>query len=192
MRHFCLWFALAFSITHYGKCLLCVGKLSPITFIVIFFIVYTSMKLAPGIDVQRKLEACHRAIQSKGAIDQIMMQGMFLGLPRSGKTSTKRCLVGKRSKEIESSTGVAEKGSHVEIEKTTVQVSQLKWNEVNDLDEETVMVVDDISHHMYIEQSHSLDSIASDTANATHALSQYRKHGFMPHHYTQSNIQEKN
>ena len=59
------------------------------------------------------------------------MQGIFLGLPRSGKTSTKKRLVGKKLAVEETSTGVAEKASHVEIEKTTVQfASRLMWNEI--------------------------------------------------------------
>ena len=102
-----------------------------------------------NMEIQQKLHACQQAIREKGAVDQILMQGIFFGLPRSGKTSTKRRLVGKGALSHQSSTGVAEKVSHVEIEKTTVQfISQLLWNEVTDLNEETAMIVDDICKHI--------------------------------------------
>ena len=112
------------------------------------------------------------------------MQGIFFGLPRSGKTSTKRRLVGKRLIVRQPSTGVAEKVSHVEIEKTTVHfMSQLIWNEVTDLNEEAAMVVDDISDHITKDQSpHSLDNIASDIATTTRSttpVSKGLKHTFM-------------
>ena len=73
------------------------------------------------------------------------MQGIFFGLPRSGKTSSKKRLVGKTPSRQQASTGVAEKVSRVEIEQTTVQsVSKFSWNEVSELNDETALVVDDI------------------------------------------------
>ena len=76
------------------------------------------------------------------------MQGIFFGLPRSGKTSSKKRLVGKTPSLQQASTGVAEKVSRVEIEKTTVQyVSKYLWNEVSELNDETALVVDDIVEH---------------------------------------------
>ena len=112
-----------------------------------------------NMEIQEKLHACQQAIREKGAVDQILMQGIFFGLPRSGKTSTKRRLVGKGALSHQSSTGVAEKVSHIEIEKTTVQfVSQLLWNEVTDLNEETAMIVDDICNHLHITKDPSDDT----------------------------------
>ena len=120
------------------------------------------------------MEACRRAIREKGAVDQIIMQGIFFGLPRSGKTSTKKRLTGQKPSleqpstgvaeevtrvEIEGqqpileqpSTGVAEEVTHVEIEdieKTTVQLlSPSIWNEVADLSEEAAIVAEDVTTH---------------------------------------------
>ena len=91
------------------------------------------------------MNACRQAIKDKGTIDQTIMQGIFFGLPRSGKTSSKKRLVGKTPSRQEASTGVAEKVSRVEIEQTTVQsVSKYSWNEVSELNDETALVVDDI------------------------------------------------
>ena len=131
--------------------------------------------IAHDLEVQRKLDACRQATKDKGSVHQIIMQGIFFGLPCSGKTSTKQRLLGKRLREQQPSTGVAEKASHVEIEKTTVHfVSRLIWNEVTDLSEEAAMVVDDISDHISKDQNHCLDNTASDTATTktiTHATS---------------------
>ena len=76
------------------------------------------------------------------------MQGIFFGLPRSGKTSTKKRLVGKKPALKQTSTGVAEKVSRVEIEKSTVQFqSPHIWNEVTELNDETALVIEEIVDH---------------------------------------------
>ena len=107
------------------------------------------------------MEACRQAIKEKGAIDQIILQGIFFGLPRSGKTSTKKRLIGHKPSLEQASTGVAEEVTHIEIEeieKTTVQlVPQLSWNEIADLSEEAVMAVEDITSH-FTRKSHSSKS----------------------------------
>lgn len=101
--------------------------------------------------VHGKLEACRQAIKEKGAIDQIVMQGIFFGLPRSGKTSTKKRLIGKNVAKQQVSTGVLEKVTQIEIEKTTVQLfSQSHWNEVADLSEEAAIVADDVTEHFTV------------------------------------------
>ena len=93
--------------------------------------------------MDKKLEACRKAIKEKGSVEQIIMQGTFFGLPRSGKTTTRERLIGKAPAQQQHSTGVVEEVSHVEIEKTTVQfVSHCKWKEVTDLN---AMVVEDIA-----------------------------------------------
>ena len=100
-------------------------------------------------EINRKLNACRQAIKEKGAIDQIIMQGIFFGLPRSGKTSTKKRLVGKKPALKQTSTGVAEKASCVEVEKSTVQfLSQYTWNEVTELNDETALVIEEIVDHV--------------------------------------------
>ena len=99
--------------------------------------------------MERKLNACRQAIKEKGAIDQIVMQGIFFGLPRSGKTSTKKRLVGKKPAVKQASTGVVEKVSCVEIEKSTVQfLSHCTWNEVTELNDETALVIEEIKDHI--------------------------------------------
>ena len=76
------------------------------------------------------------------------MQGIFFGLPRSGKTSTKRQLVGKKPALKQTSTGVAEKVSRVEVEKSTVRfLSQYTWNEVTELNDKTALVIEEIVDH---------------------------------------------
>ena len=92
------------------------------------------------------------------------MQGIFFGLPRSGKTSTKKRLVGKRPSLQQASTGVAEKISRVEIEKSTVQfVSQSIWNEVIDLDEEAAIVVEDIAGNMSRNDNHPSSGVRQES-----------------------------
>ena len=95
------------------------------------------------------MNVCRQAIQDKGGIDQIIMQGIFFGLPRSGKTSTKKRLVGKKPALKQTSTGVAEKVSRVELDKSTVQhLSQYTWNEVTELSDETALVIEEIVDHV--------------------------------------------
>ena len=97
-------------------------------------------------EIKRKLEACRRAIKDKGSIDQIMMHGVFFGLPRSGKTSVKKRLVGRKLKQQQPSTGIAEKVTRVEIGKSMVQfVSRAVWNEIFNLNDEATVVVEDIT-----------------------------------------------
>ena len=72
--------------------------------------------LAYTVPIHEKVEACRRAIREKGAVDQIIMQGIFFGLPRSGKTSTKKRLTGEKPGLEQPSTGVAEEVTRVEIE----------------------------------------------------------------------------
>jgi GTPase SAR1 family protein len=113
------------------------------------------------------------------------MQGIFFGLPRSGKTSTKKRLTGQKPAleqpstgvaeevtrvEIESqqpileqtSTGVAEEVTRVEmedIEKTTVQIlTPSIWNEVTDLSEEAAIVVEDVTTHFTQDRESSVAS----------------------------------
>ena len=94
--------------------------------------------------LKERLNLCKKALEEKETVDQIIMQGVFVGFPRSGKTSTKKRLMGKQPSRQQASTGVAEKASRVEIEKTTVQsLSPANWHEIDDLDEETAVITDD-------------------------------------------------
>jgi GTPase SAR1 family protein len=96
---------------------------------------------------EERLDLCKKALEERETVDQVIMQGVFVGFPRSGKTSTKKRLMGKRPNRQQASTGVAEKASRVEIENTTVQsLSPANWHEIDDLNEETAVITDDINN----------------------------------------------
>ena len=83
-------------------------------------------------------------MKEKGSVEQIAMHCVFLGLPRSGKSSLIQRLLGKRPS-VSCSTGVAEKVVRVEIRKTTAHVSGMLWSELEDLDDEAVLVMHNVS-----------------------------------------------
>ena len=93
---------------------------------------------------RKHLAACERAMKEKGSVEQIAMHCVFLGLPRSGKSTLIRRLLGKRLS-VSSSTGVADTSIKVEIRKSTAQVSGLLWCELEDLDDEAVLVMCNVS-----------------------------------------------
>ena len=97
-----------------------------------------------GPEERKHLAACDRAMKEKGSLEQIAMHCVFLGLPRSGKSSLIRRLLGKRLS-VSTSTGVAEKAIKVEIRKSTAQVSGLLWCELEDLDDEAILVMCNLS-----------------------------------------------
>ena len=73
------------------------------------------------------------------------MQGVFIGYPRSGKTTSKKRLVCNKPEVNQASTGVAEKVTRVEIEKSTVYSS---WKEITELNDETAIVVEEVVDHI--------------------------------------------
>ena len=83
-------------------------------------------------------------MKEKGCLEQIAMHCIFMGLPRSGKTSLLRRLVNKRLSSY-ASTGVAERAMHVELRKSTVHVSGLFWCELEDLGDEAMTLMHDAS-----------------------------------------------
>ena len=97
-----------------------------------------------GPEERRYLAACERAMKERGSIEQIAMHCIFMGLPRSGKTSLLRRLVNKRLSSY-ASTGVAERAVHVELRKSTVHVSGLFWCELDDLGDEAMSLMHDVS-----------------------------------------------
>ena len=97
-----------------------------------------------GPEERRYLAACERAMKEKGCLEQIAMHCIFMGLPRSGKTSLLRRLVNKRLSSS-ASTGVAERAVHVELRKSTVHVSGLFWCELDDLGDEAMSLMHDVS-----------------------------------------------
>ena len=109
---------------------------------------------------EEQLDLCKKALKEKETVDQIIMQGVFVGFPHSGKTSTKKRLMGKRPNRQQASTGVAEKASRVEIEKTTVQsLSSVNWHEIDDLDEETAVITDDIDNFEFQKEKARMDFV---------------------------------
>ena len=97
-----------------------------------------------GAEERKHLAACERAMKEKGSLEQIAMHCVFLGLPRSGKSSLIRRLLGKRLS-VSTSTGVTDNTIKVEIRKSTAQVSGLQWCELEDLDDEAVLVMCNVS-----------------------------------------------
>ena len=98
----------------------------------------------PGAEERRHLAACERAIHTRGLIQQTAMHCVFIGMPRSGKSSLMRRLLGRRLSSS-ASTGVAERAVRVEIRKSTVHVSGLLWCELEDLDDEATLLMQDAS-----------------------------------------------
>ena len=90
------------------------------------------------------LAACERAIREKGSLDQTAIHCVFMGMPRSGKSSLMRRLLGNRRPSC-ASTGVAERVVRVEIRKSTVHVSGQLWCELEDLDDEATLLMCDAS-----------------------------------------------
>ena len=97
-----------------------------------------------GPEERRYLAACERAMKERGSLEQISMHCIFMGLPRSGKTSLLRRLINKRLSSF-ASTGVAERAVHVELRKSTVHVSGLFWCELDDLGDEAMSLMHDMS-----------------------------------------------
>ena len=99
----------------------------------------------PEPEERRKhLAACERAIKKQGSLDHTAIHCVFMGMPRSGKSSLMRRLLGKRLSSC-ASTGVAERVVRVEIRKSTVHVSGLLWCELEDLDDEATLLMYDAS-----------------------------------------------
>ena len=105
----------------------------------------------PG-DERRRLAACERAIKEKGSIDQTAIHCVFMGMPRSGKSSLMWRLLGKRLSSC-TSTGVAERVVRVEIRKSTVHVSGLLWCELEDLEDEATLLIYDVSNTVSLTSS---------------------------------------
>ena len=74
------------------------------------------------------------------------MHCVFMGIPRSGKSSLIQRLLGKHPSIVSASTGVAERVVRVEIRKSTAHVSGLSWCELEDIDEEALTLMHDVSN----------------------------------------------
>ena len=96
----------------------------------------------------------------------------MFGLPRSGKTSLKNRLVGKKLQD-QASTGVATKVVQVRIGKSAVQVSGTIWNELTNVHDATFMAVTEISNSLTAQELRESHKIEKPTAHtvATSLLS---------------------
>ena len=110
-----------------------------------------SLPSAPA--VARRLSAIRQVMVEKGYVEQTVMQAVFIGPARSGKSSLKNRLTGKPAQKHTSSTGVADKAVRVEISSSTVQLAGLDWNALEDLDKEAVLLCNDILQE-HAEQEH--------------------------------------
>ena len=98
-----------------------------------------------AVTPEKHLAACKRAMKEKGSLDQTAMHCVFMGIPRSGKSSLIQRLLGKRPS-VSASTGVAERVVRVEIRKSTVHVSGLYWCELEDIDDEALTLMHNVSN----------------------------------------------
>ena len=93
----------------------------------------------------KHLSALELAMRDKGSLDKTIMQCVFVGPPRSGKSSLMKRIVGERPTPSSPSTGVADKVVQVEIVRSSTaaaSVSGSTWVKLSH-DEEAVMVVMD-------------------------------------------------
>ena len=100
---------------------------------------------------EARLESCMRVIQSKGQLHQRMVTIVMNGLPRAGKTTTKKRLVGHilHLKEVSPSTGVVEPTLKVtiteitELSRSSAMLSGSQWILLS-LEEESLSFVNAI------------------------------------------------
>ena len=74
------------------------------------------------------------------------MHCVFMGIPHSGKSTLIQQLLGKRPSIVSASTGVTERVVRVEIRKSTVHVSGLYWCELEDIDEEALTLMHNVTN----------------------------------------------
>ena len=109
-------------------------------------------------------------MRQKGSLDKTIMQCVFVGPPRSGKSSLMKRIVGERPTPSSPSTGVADKVVQVEIVRSSTaaaSVSGSTWVKLSQ-DEETVMIVMDTSQSQTAHsETHSQVSVAVAPVNQT-------------------------
>lgn len=86
------------------------------------------------------------AIKTGGEHTQVLAHASFQGNARSGKTSLRKALTGKKANPRQTSTGVADKPVRIEIQYSTnaVNVDDMTWTLLEDLDEETALMVKEV------------------------------------------------
>ena len=129
--------------------------------------------------IETHLATLEQAIQHKEKIRKTIMQCVFIGIPRSGKTSLMKRIVGEDLPRISPSTGIAEKAVQVVVKPSAACVSESDstWTKLNN-DEEAAMVIMDASRCRLdpvggdsmpsTDTSHShLDPVGGDSMPAT-------------------------
>ena len=90
-----------------------------------------------------------QAIQQKKMLDKTIMQCIFIGIPRSGKTSLMKRMVGEDLPHISPSTGVANKPVQVLVRSSAaVSKADSTWTKLKGNEEAAILVMDTSRHHL--------------------------------------------
>ena len=92
---------------------------------------------------QKLLAAVELAIKNGGKINHLLLHGVFVGPPRSGKDSFMKRLMGEMPSDTSPSTGAAEQVVHVIVEKsftTAATIEDSKWIRLK-YDEEAIQLI---------------------------------------------------
>ena len=112
-------------------------------------------------------------MRQKGSLDKTIMQCVFVGPPRSGKSSLMKRIVGERPTPSSPSTGVADKVVQVEIVRSSTaaaSVSGSTWVKLSHDDEAVTVVMDTAQSHSgqaAHSETHSQASVAVAPVNQT-------------------------
>ena len=119
---------------------------------------------------ERHLAALELAMRQKGSLDKTIMQCVFVGPPRSGKSSLMKRIVGERPTPSSPSTGVADKVVQVEIVRSSTAaatVSGSTWVKLSHDEEAVTVVMDTAQSHSGQSETHSQASVAVAPVNQT-------------------------
>ena len=109
----------------------------------------------------------------KGSLDKTIMQCVFVGPPRSGKSSLMKRIIGEHPTVSSPSTGVADKVVQVEIVRSptaAANVSGSTWVKLSHDDEAVTVVMDTAQNHsgqVAHSQTHSQASVAANQTELT-------------------------
>ena len=112
-------------------------------------------------------------MRQKGSLNKTIMQCVFVGPPRSGKSSLMKRIVGERPTRSSPSTGVADKVVQVEIVRSSTaaaSVSGSTWVKLSHDDEAVTVVMDTSQNHSgqaAHSETHSQTSVAVAPVNQT-------------------------
>ena len=95
-------------------------------------------------EMERCLDILQQAIQQKEMLSKTIMQCVFIGIPRSGKTSLMKRIVGEDLPRISPSTGVAEKAVQVVVRPSAASVNEFDstWTKLNKNEEAAIIIMD--------------------------------------------------